>query len=96
MGGLGLSPAFPVGASRKVMKAFKKPILLDFGVCYHGYQVDQTRIVFHWRNPSKFQSMAYNACKEIHDAVIEDVRRGRYRGSFLKDPRPRGEVGLEG
>jgi Xaa-Pro dipeptidase len=33
MGGLGLSPAFPVGASFKVMKA-SEPILVDFGTCY--------------------------------------------------------------
>jgi len=74
MGGLGLSPAFPVGASRKVMKA-QEPILLDFGVCYHGYQVDQTRMYSIGEIPRKFIH-AYNACKEIHDAVIEDVRPG--------------------
>jgi len=39
MGGLGLSPAFPVGASFKKMRAHE-PILVDFGTCYHGYQVD--------------------------------------------------------
>ena len=43
MGGLGLSPAFPVGASAKVMKAYE-PILVDFGTCYHGYQADETRM----------------------------------------------------
>ena len=74
MGGLGLSPAFPVGASRKVMQA-QEPILLDFGVCYHGYQVDQTRMYSIGEIPRKFVH-AYNACKEIHDAVIEDVRPG--------------------
>ena len=43
MGGLGLSPAFPVGASLKVMRA-REPILVDFGTCYHGYQADETRV----------------------------------------------------
>ena len=43
MGGLGLSPAFPVGASLKQIKAHE-PILVDFGTCYHGYQADQTRM----------------------------------------------------
>jgi len=74
MGGLGLSPAFPVGASRKVMKAHE-PILLDFGICYHGYQVDQTRIYSIGEMPRQFIN-AYNACKEIHDTVLEEVRPG--------------------
>ena len=74
MGGLGLSPAFPVGASRKVMKTHQ-PILLDFGICYHGYQVDQTRMYSIGEMPRKFIN-AYNACKEIHDAVLEEVRPG--------------------
>ena len=74
MGGLGLSPAFPVGASRKVMKAHE-PILLDFGICFHGYQVDQTRMYSIGEMPRKFIH-AYHACKEIHDAVLEDVRPG--------------------
>jgi Xaa-Pro aminopeptidase len=83
MGGLGLSPAFPVGASRKVMKAHE-PILLDFGICYHGYQVDQTRMYSIGEMPRQFIN-AYNACKEIHDTVLEDVRPGADTESlFLK------------
>jgi Xaa-Pro dipeptidase len=74
MGGLGLSPAFPVGASRKVIKAHE-PILLDLGICYHGYQADQTRMYSIGEMPRKFIN-ACNACKEIHDAVLEDVRPG--------------------
>jgi Xaa-Pro aminopeptidase len=49
MGGLGLSPAFPVGASHKVMKPHE-PILVDFGTCFHGYQADETRMFLHWEN----------------------------------------------
>ncbi len=74
MGGLGLSSAFPVGASRKVMKAHE-PILVDFGTCYHGYQADETRMFSIGKMKQKFID-AYNACKEIHDAVLEDVRPG--------------------
>jgi Xaa-Pro dipeptidase len=74
MGGLGLSPAFPVGASCKVMRA-NEPILLDYGICYHGYQSDQTRMYSIGRMPQKFVD-AYNACVEIHDAVLEDVKPG--------------------
>jgi Xaa-Pro dipeptidase len=74
MGGLGLSPAFPVGASRKVMNAHE-PILLDFGICYHGYQVDQTRMYSIGRMKQKFID-AYEACREIHEAVLEETRPG--------------------
>jgi Xaa-Pro dipeptidase len=74
MGGLGLSPAFPVGASRKVMRAHE-PILVDFGICYHGYQADETRMFSIGRMPRKFVD-AYNACKAIHDAVLDETRPG--------------------
>jgi Xaa-Pro aminopeptidase len=74
MGGLGLSPAFPVGASLKVMKAHE-PILVDFGTCFHGYQADETRMFSIGKMEQKFID-AYNACKEIHDAVLEDTRLG--------------------
>jgi Xaa-Pro aminopeptidase len=74
MGGLGLSPAFPVGASLKVMRAHE-PILVDFGTCFHGYQADETRMFSIGKMKKKFID-AYNACKEIHDAVLEETRPG--------------------
>lgn len=74
MGGLGLSPAFPVGASRKAMKAHE-PILVDFGICFHGYQADETRMFSIGKLPEKFVE-AFNACKIIHDAVLDDARPG--------------------
>ena len=74
MGGLGLSPAFPVGASLRVMRAHE-PILVDFGTCYHGYQADETRMFSIGEMGKKFID-AYNACREIHDAVLEETRPG--------------------
>jgi len=74
MGGLGLSPAFPVGASRRVMRAHE-PILVDFGTCYHGYQADETRMFSIGKMKQKFID-AYKACREIHDAVLEETRPG--------------------
>jgi Xaa-Pro dipeptidase len=74
MGGLGLSPAFPVGASLRVMR-IHEPILVDFGTCYHGYQVDETRMFSIGEMNKKFID-AYNACREIHDAVLEETRPG--------------------
>ena len=74
MGGLGLSPAFPVGASMRKMKA-REPILVDFGTCFHGYQADETRMFSIGKMKKKFID-AYNVCQEIHDAVLEEVRPG--------------------
>jgi Xaa-Pro aminopeptidase len=74
MGGLGLSPAFPVGASRKVIKA-REPILVDFGICYQGYQADETRMFSIGKMPLEF-AHAYEACREIHDAVLAATRPG--------------------
>ena len=74
MGGLGLSPAFPVGASLKVMRAHE-PILVDFGTCYHGYQADETRMFSIGEMTEKFLD-AYKVCQEIHDAVLEETRPG--------------------
>jgi Xaa-Pro dipeptidase len=94
MGGLGLSPAFPVGASRKVMKA-REPILVDFGICYHGYQADETRMFCIGKMPLKFVD-AYKACREIHDAVLADARPGADCGSlFLRTLELAKDLGYE-
>lgn len=74
MGGLGLSPAFPVGASFKRIRR-NEPILVDFGICYHGYQVDQTRMYAVGSMPDMFVR-AYDACREIHDRVLDKVVEG--------------------
>jgi Xaa-Pro dipeptidase len=74
MGGLGLSPAFPVGASMKKMRK-GEPILVDFGICYHGYQVDQTRMYAIGYMPETF-AKAYEACREIHYRVLDKVHEG--------------------
>ncbi|MFH1488479.1 MAG: Xaa-Pro peptidase family protein, partial [Pseudomonadota bacterium] len=74
MGGLGLSPAFPVGASLRPIGK-REPVLVDFGTCYHGYQVDETRMFSIGPMEKKFID-AYGACREIHDAVMADIRPG--------------------
>jgi Xaa-Pro aminopeptidase len=74
MGGLGLSPAFPVGASHRAMRA-NEPILVDFGTCYHGYQADETRMFSIGPMKQTFID-AYKACREIHDLVLEESRPG--------------------
>ncbi|MEN6616072.1 MAG: Xaa-Pro peptidase family protein [Syntrophorhabdus sp.] len=74
MGGFGLSPAFPVGASFKKIKK-NEPILIDFGICWHGYQVDQTRMYAIGSMPDLFVK-PYWVCKDIHDKVLDKVTRG--------------------
>jgi Xaa-Pro dipeptidase len=74
MGGLGLSPAFPVGASMKKVRK-NEPILIDFGICYHGYQVDQTRMYAIGSMPDIFVK-AYEACREIHYRVLDKALTG--------------------
>jgi len=49
--------------------------LVDFGTCYHGYQVDETRMFSIGKMKPKFID-AYKACKEIHDAVLEESKPG--------------------
>jgi Xaa-Pro aminopeptidase len=75
MGGLGLSPAFPVGASMKKIKK-GEPVLVDFGVCFHGYQVDQTRMYAIGSMPDLF-AKAYEACREIHYRVLDKAMEGK-------------------
>ena len=75
MGGLGLSPAFPVGASMKKIKR-GEPVLVDFGVCYHGYQIDQTRMYAIGSMPDLF-AKAYDACREIHYRVLDKALEGK-------------------
>jgi Xaa-Pro aminopeptidase len=74
MGGLGMSPAFPVGASRRQMKG-SEPILVDFGICYHGYLADETRMFCIGAMQKKFVD-AYEACRRIQDAVLDAARPG--------------------
>ena len=74
MGGLGLSPAFPVGASMKRMRQ-GEPILVDFGICYQGYQADQTRMYAIGHMPEEF-ARAYEVCREIQYRVLDKAVEG--------------------
>jgi Xaa-Pro aminopeptidase len=94
MGGLGLSPAFPVGGSLRAMKAHE-PILVDFGTCYHGYQVDETRMFSIGKMKKKFID-AYHACKEIHDTVLKEAKPGAdCEGIFIRTLRLAEKLGYK-
>ncbi len=74
VGGKGLSPAFPCGASHKKIKK-GEPILVDFGICYMGYQVDQTRM-FCIGEPEDWFVSAYNAIKTLENEIYSHLKIG--------------------
>jgi len=59
------------------MKKIKRdePILVDFGICYHGYQIDQTRMYAIGSMPELF-TKAYDVCREIHYKVLDKALLG--------------------
>ncbi len=74
MGGLGLSPAFPVGASMKKMRK-GEAILIDFGINYHGYHMDLTRMYAIDHMPDQL-AKAYSVCRNIHYRVLDRAITG--------------------
>jgi Xaa-Pro aminopeptidase len=82
MGGAGLSPAFPVGAGARTMLAHE-PILVDFGICYNGYLVDQTRMYCIGDLPEKYVR-AYEATGEIEQLVFAEARPGAMCGDIFE------------
>ena len=74
MGGIGLSPSFPVGASHKKIVPHE-PILIDFGICYRGYQIDETRMFCLGKIPQEFKE-AYDAACRIEAAITTNARPG--------------------
>jgi Xaa-Pro dipeptidase len=74
MGGLGVSPAFPVGGSLKKLERHE-PILVDFLCVYHGYMVDTTRMFSLGKMADRWIA-AYEAMRRVHDAVLGETRPG--------------------
>lgn len=73
-GGMGLSPAFPMGAGLREMRE-NEPILVDFPIVYNGYISDQGRIYCIGELPERFLR-AYEVCKEIELEIISAARPG--------------------
>jgi Xaa-Pro dipeptidase len=80
--GLGLSPAFPMGAGLKPIRK-GEPVLIDFGNCYNGYQVDQTRMFSIGKLAAKYVK-AYAALKEIEEQLLSQFRPGNPAESGYK------------
>lgn len=73
-GGYGLSPAFPLGASEKIMEAGES-VLIDFGLCLAGYQVDLTRMYAFGEPPSPIRD-AYQALARIEAGILSGLVPG--------------------
>ena len=72
--GVGLSPAFPMGASTKVI-APGEAVLVDFGLNLDGYLVDLTRM-FSLGRPSDMVLAAHGALQEIERIMVERLLPG--------------------
>ena len=74
LGGKGLCPAVPYGASYDLIPR-DVPAMLDFGFVLEGYLTDLTRM-FVWGQPSDEVRRAYDAMLQIHRAVIAMLKPG--------------------
>ncbi len=72
--GLGLGPAFPIGASLKTIEPGES-VLVDFGTCWNGYQADQTRM-FSLGRPDPEVLRAYDVLREIEAILLKAIRPG--------------------
>ncbi|MBT8366353.1 MAG: M24 family metallopeptidase, partial [Deltaproteobacteria bacterium] len=79
--GAGTSPAFPVGAGHKKLRA-NEPIMVDLGSVLNGYHMDETRMFAIDSMPEK----AMRTCRaaiEIHDRIIEMANPGISLGELF-------------
>lgn len=74
LGGVGLNPSFPQGASYKTIRA-NEPIMVDFGGCFDGYIVDQTRMFCIGGMDPKLEQ-GFNNMVRIQDAFMQVAKPG--------------------
>jgi Xaa-Pro aminopeptidase len=79
--GYGVSPAFPMGASQKIMRRGES-ILIDFGICLDGYQVDLTRM-FSLGPPPNIITEACQALAEIESVLMQNLYPGQPAGPLF-------------
>ncbi|AOY59264.1 MULTISPECIES: M24 family metallopeptidase [Desulfococcus] len=72
--GMGTSPAFPCGASGKLLAA-GEPIMIDLGIVINGYHSDETRMFAIGDMPKPAED-ACRAVVDIHNSVLEAVKPG--------------------
>jgi Xaa-Pro dipeptidase len=80
-GGLGLSPAFPQGASLKKL-AVAEPISVDLLACVNGYVVDMTRMYALGSLPERAWE-AWQTVREIYAVMQQEARPGVAPGKLF-------------
>jgi Xaa-Pro dipeptidase len=79
--GMGLSPAFPQGASPKII-GDSDPILIDMVGAWGGYLADGARLYYRKGLPDKARH-AYAASLEIEEEVVKMARPGTRAGDLF-------------
>ncbi|KIX16030.1 M24 family metallopeptidase [Dethiosulfatarculus sandiegensis] len=79
--GYGLSPAFPQGASLKILRK-NEPIVVDIGFCLHGYQTDQTR-TYCLGKASAMVKKAHDCLVEVEEAITAALVPGAVSGEIF-------------
>lgn len=82
LSGRGVSPTFPQGASGVPLRP-GEPILVDYGGCYQGYVLDQTRLFALGRLPFELRRV-YDTARRIQDAVVQAARPGVTCGALYQ------------
>jgi Xaa-Pro dipeptidase len=73
--GSGLNAANPFGATDRPIPR-DQPVILDFGLNYQGYHVDQTRM-FCWGSPDLSVVRAFQTMLEIERVLMEELKPGK-------------------
>lgn len=73
-GGVGLSAAVPFGVTADPIPP-NTPILIDYGLVFEGYHIDQTRMAC-WGEPPAEARRAFEAMLEVEEAIFAALRPG--------------------
>ncbi|MGB9919857.1 MAG: M24 family metallopeptidase [Moorellales bacterium] len=80
LSGKGVSPTFPQGTAGVPLRP-GEPILIDYGGCYRGYIVDQSRQFARGYLPPDLVRI-YQVARDIQEAVVAEARPGTSCGAL--------------
>lgn len=93
-GGLGLTASFPQGPSLAPINP-NEPVVVDFGTCFFGYEVDVTRM-FCWGRLPGWAVAAYEALVEIERLLLTGLVPGANGRELYESAKARAvELGFE-
>lgn len=79
--GVGLWPAFPMGASLKPLKK-NEPIIVDVAICLEGYSTDQTRTYCLGKAPEPVQR-AHECLEAVEAEILQRLKPGAISGEIF-------------